>query len=138
MHKRDPAQPYYINKHSCFLLQYHMVLVTKYRHPVLVGPVQETVYSTISSIFSQKGLVLLEINGEPDHVHLLYEADPFTAPGTLVNIIKTKTSRYARKLYGKTLLRKYYWKPYFWSDSYFVTTVSENCLTVVRQYIQNQ
>ena len=70
-----------------------MVLVTKYRHPVLVGPVQETVYSTISSIFSQKGLVLLEINGEPDHVHLLYEADPFTAPGTLVNIIKTKKHR---------------------------------------------
>lgn len=22
---------YYINRHSCFLLQYHLVLVTKYR-----------------------------------------------------------------------------------------------------------
>ena len=104
----------------------------------MTGPVQETVYNTISNISGQKGLVLLEINGEPDHIHLLYEADLFTAPGTLVNIIKTKTSRYARKLYGKSLLRKYYWKPYFWSDSYFVTTVSENSLTVVRQYIQSQ
>lgn len=28
---------YYCNKHSCFLLQYHLVLVTKYRHKVIVG-----------------------------------------------------------------------------------------------------
>lgn len=25
---------YYVNQHSCFLLQYHLVLVTKYRKPV--------------------------------------------------------------------------------------------------------
>ncbi|MBQ7371569.1 MAG: transposase [Lachnospiraceae bacterium] len=31
-----------------------------------------------------------------------------------------------------------HWKPYFWSDSYFVTTVSENSLAVVREYIRNQ
>ena len=27
---------YYINNHSCFKLDYHLVLVTKYRHNVLV------------------------------------------------------------------------------------------------------
>lgn len=48
------------------------------------------------------------MNGEADHIHILFEADPFTAPGTLVNVIKTKTSRYARKQYGDTLLKKYY------------------------------
>ena len=32
---------YYVNQHSCFLLQYHLVLVTKYRHPVLSGPLDE-------------------------------------------------------------------------------------------------
>ena len=82
--------------------------------------------------------MILEMNGEADHVHVLFEADPFTAPGSLVNIVKTKTSRFARKEYGETVLKKYYWKPYFWSDSYFVTTVSENSLAVVRDYIRNQ
>ena len=38
------------------------------------------------------------------------EADSFTAPGSLANIVKTKTSRFARKEYGETVLRKYYWK----------------------------
>lgn len=28
---------YYKNRHSCFLLQYHLVLVTKYHKPVIRG-----------------------------------------------------------------------------------------------------
>lgn len=31
----DKKQNYYVNRHSCFLLSYHLVLVTKYRKPVL-------------------------------------------------------------------------------------------------------
>ena len=96
MYEKKKGQPYYTNRHSCFLLQYHMVLVTKYRHPVLTGGVKEIVYGTIRDIFREKGLVIMEMNGE------------------------------------------YYWKPYFWSDSYFVTTVSENSLAVVQDYIRNQ
>ena len=114
---------------------YHIVLVTKYRRPVLTGPVKDLVYRVIQDIFDEKKLVILEMNGEADHIHILFEADPFTAPGTLVNIIKTKTSRYARKEYGETFLKEYYWKPLFWSDSYFVTTVSENSLQMVQEYI---
>ena len=71
-------------------------------------------------------------------MHLLIETDPQTSPGEIVNVLKTQTSRRARKLYGDTILKEYYWKPYFWSDSYFVTTVSENTLEAVTKYIQNQ
>ena len=138
MYVKKKGQSYYTNRHSCYLLQYHMVLVTKYRHPVLTGGVKDVVYQTIRDIFREKGLVILEINGEADHVHILYEADPFTSPGELVNIVKTKSSRFARKNYGDTILKKYYWKPLFWSDSYFVATVSENSLTMVKEYIKNQ
>ena len=115
MYDKKKGQPYYTNRHSCFLLQYHMVLVTKHRHPVLTGGVKEIVYGTIRDIFREKGLVIMEMNGEADHA-----------------------SRFARKEYGETVLKKYYWKPYFWSDSYFVTTVSENSLAVVQDYIRNQ
>lgn len=138
MYRKKKGQSYYTNRHSCFLLQYHMVFVTKYRKPVLEGPVKALVYQTIRDICEEKGLTILELNGEQDHVHILYEADPFTSPRELANIIKTKTSRYARKAYGDTLLRQHYWKPLFWSDSYFVTTVSENSLQVVQEYIKNQ
>ena len=138
MYKKKRGQDYYTNRHSCFPLQYHLVLVTKYRKPVLKGEVKELVYQIIRDIFKEKGLVILELNGESDHIHILYEADPFTAPGTLANVVKTKTSRFARKKYGDTVLKDYYWKPLFWSDSYFVATVSENSLDNVRTYIKNQ
>ena len=138
MFKKVKGQSYYTNRHSCFLLQYHMVLVTKYRHPVLTGPVKALVYSIIRDIFKERGLKILEMNGEADHIHILFEADPFTAPGELVNVVKTKTARFARKYYADTLLKKYYWKPLFWSDSYFVCSVSENSLTNVKEYIKNQ
>ena len=120
------------------MLQYHLVLVTKYRKPVLFGPIKDLVYQTIQTICDEKGLVILEMNGEADHVHILFEADPFTCVGELVNVIKTKTSRFVRKQYGDTLLKPYYWKSLFWSDSYFVTSVSENSLTNIKTYIQNQ
>ena len=138
MYKRKKNQPYYTNRHSCFFLQYHLVLVTKDRKPILFGPIKDLVYQTIQTICDEKGLVILEMNGEADHVHILFEADPFTCVGELVNVIKTKTSRFARKQYGDTLLKPYYWKPLFWSDSYFVTSVSENSLTHIKTYIQNQ
>ena len=44
MYDKKKGQSYYTNRHSCFLLQYHMVLVTKYRHPVLTGGVRDVVY----------------------------------------------------------------------------------------------
>ena len=136
--KKKTGYEYYINRHSCFLLQYHIVLVTKYRHPVLTGDVKTAVYERINYVAESRGFNILELNGKLDHIHLLIEANPQTSPSELVNVIKTQTSRKARKLYGDTLLKKYYWKPYFWSDSYFIATVSENTLDVVKNYIKNQ
>lgn len=137
MYKKKKGQSYYTNRHSCFLLQYHLVLVTKYRNKVLQGNVKESVYKTIRNICEDKGCNILELNGECDHVHLLYEAGPELSPLEMVNVIKTKTARFARRDYPAEV-GKYYWKPYFWTDSYFITTVSENSLSVVREYIQNQ
>ena len=138
MYHKNRGQDYYTNRHSCFLLQYHMVLVTKYRHPVITGEVKDLLYDKVKSIFTERKLNILELNGEEDHIHILYEADPFTSPGELANVVKTQTSRSVRKAYGSTALKKWYWKPYFWSESYFVTTVGINSLENVKNYIINQ
>ena len=122
MRKKDNTD-YYINRHSCFLLQYHIVFVTKYRHPVLTDKVKDVVYERIHYVADQRGFHILEINGES---------------AELANVLKTQTARKARKLYGETILKKYYWKPYFWSDSYFISSVSENSLHTIKQYIRNQ
>lgn len=137
MYKKKPNQTYYTNRHSCFLLTYHLVLVTKFRHPVLTDGVKDTAYETIATILKEKGVHLISINGEADHVHVLFEAGPEVCLLDLVNVIKTKTARFARRDHA-AFLQKYYWKPYFWTDSYFVATVGSNTKSVLQEYINNQ
>ena len=133
--KKDTG--YYVNRHSCFLLTYHVVLVTKYRKPVLQGKVKELVYRIIRDILKERECTLKELNGELDHVHILFDAGPEVNLLDLVRVIKTKTSRFAR-IRCKEQVAKYYWKPVFWSDSYFITTVGENTKQVVQEYIKYQ
>ena len=39
---------YYVVRHSCFLLQYHLVLVTKYRRPAITGEVETVSYTHLT------------------------------------------------------------------------------------------
>ena len=137
MYKKKHNQSYYTNRHSCFLLTYHLVLVTKFRHPVLVDSVKDTVFNTVKTIFEEKGLNLLSVNNEADHIHILFEAGPEICLLDLVNIIKTKTARFARRDNAE-FLQKYYWKPYFWTDNYFVSTAGNATKSVVQEYVENQ
>lgn len=137
MYKKKFNQSYYTKRHSCFLLTYHLVLVTKFRHPVLNDEVKETVYDTVKAILKEKGLNLISINGKEDHIHILFEAGPEVQLLELINVIKTKTARFARRDHAE-FLSKYYWKPYFWTDSYFVSTVGNSTKRVIQEYIDNQ
>lgn len=128
---------YYKNQHSCFLLQYHLVLVTKYRHPVLQGEIEEYLVQYTRDYFKKQDLNILELNCSEDHIHILFEAVPQMNLSNFVNAYKTASSRMVRKNFGNEL-KQYYWKPYFWSLSYFVGSVSENILEAVKKYIQNQ
>ena len=125
------------NTHSVYLLQYHVVLVTKFRNPVLKGKVKESVYGTLKETLEMMNAHLLKINGEADHVHLLIETTPDVNLFTLMKTIKTRSARFARRDYPEEVA-KYYWKNFFWSNGYFISTVSENTLANVKKYIQNQ
>ena len=136
MRKKDNTD-YYIHRHSCFLLQYHIVFVTKFRHPVLVNGVRDAVYERIRYVADQRGFHILEINGEPDHVHLLFEVPPQVELSKLVNTLKTVSSRLIRKNHSE-YLKKYYWKPVFWSRSYCILTTGGVTIEIIEKYIKSQ
>ena len=133
--QRVLGENYYHNRHSCFVLTYHMVLVTKYRHPVLEGEIKDYVYDMIEDILMKHDCRMLAINGEADHVHIVCEAGPGEALVTIANVIKTQTAKWARIKYAEQV-EKYYRIPYFWSDSYFITTVSNTTRNTIDRYIQ--
>ena len=129
---------YHKNRHAVYLLQYHLVVVTKYRHPVIDGDVKDRQISLSHEIIEEhwKGEIL-EINTDHDHIHIQFEISPQTQLSKLINNYKTVTSRLIRKEFSEEL-RPYYEKPYFWSDTYFISSVSDTSRKTIEQYIQAQ
>ena len=126
------------NRHSCYMLEYHLVVVTKYRRKVLVDDVKEELISIVYDLFEDKWKTKVRaVNTDLDHIHILFSAPPQTKLSALVNNFKTVSSRLLRK-HHQEFLKSYYWKPVFWSDSYFIGAVSDVTDEIVELYIENQ
>jgi putative transposase len=80
---------------------------------------------------------LLEVNGEPDHVHLLVSLPPNLDLSNFVNNLKTTSSRLLRKEFAEHLAPVYR-KPVFWSRSYCIISCGGAPLSIIRQYIEQQ
>ena len=80
--------------------------------------------------------VLIEANGEDDHVHLLIEYPPKVALSTLVNSLKGVSSRRLRQLHPELAQR--YYQGVLWSPSYFAASCGEDPLSIIKQYVENQ
>lgn len=125
------------NCHSLYRLEYHLIIVTKYRKPCITEEMLEYLETESRRILAMQGVELLEMNGEADHVHLLISAPPQVCLANVINSLKSSTSRLVRKRYEK-YLSKFYWKPYFWNRSYLILSSGGAPIEVIRQYIQEQ
>ena len=108
------------NRHSIYNLKYHLVVITKYRHKCINKEILNDVNEIFKNLIEGKNGTVIEFNGEPDHIHLLFEVPPQVELAKLVNTLKTVSSRLIRKKHGE-YLKKYYWKPVFWSRSYCIS-----------------
>jgi putative transposase len=81
-------------------------------------------------------LIIKEINGEADHIHILISIPPQRSVGSVVGIIKASTARDLNKKFPH--LKQVYWGTQsIWSAGYFASTVGIN-EGIIRRYIQNQ
>lgn len=129
---------YNSNRHSIYKLQFHLVVVTKYRHKVINSNINERLKEITKDIFENRWkLKIIEIESESDHLHIAFESNPQTQLSKLVNNFKTVSSRLIRKEF-KGHIDKYYWKPFFWSPSYCLISVGGASIEIIREYIRNQ
>jgi putative transposase len=122
--------------HAVFKLCYHLVIITKYRRKILTPEMIEDIRELITNVLSKNSCNLLEINGEADHVHILFETLPTTELTKLINCIKTVSSRILRKKYQLQSLKRN--KNVLWSPSYFIASCGEVKIETLRKYIENQ
>ena len=62
--------------HTLWHCQYHIVWVPKYRYRILQGAVKEAAESGIRAICGFSGCEVVELNIQPDHVHLVVLIPP--------------------------------------------------------------
>jgi len=123
--------------HCIYNLNYHLVLVTKYRRKCITRSVLQRLEAIFEDLCHKWDCELLEFNGEADHVHLLVALNPKVQPSIFVNNLKTVSSRLLRKEFSERLAKVYH-QPVFWSRSYCILTCGGAPLSVINQYIEQQ
>jgi putative transposase len=114
-------------------LHVHLVFVTKYRRGVLRPDHLDLLRDAFTKVCSDFGAVLVECNGEDDHVHLLVEYPPTVAISGLVNSLKGVSSRRVRQQFQVRTHRDHLWSP-----SYLAASCGGPPLAIIRQYVENQ
>ncbi|BAZ67739.1 transposase [Fischerella sp. NIES-4106] len=125
------------SSHAVFCIHLHIVLVTKYRRKVITPEILTKLQAIFTDLCKQQKSILIEFNGEEDHVHLLINLSPDNHISEFVKVLKASSSRLIRKEF-KSHVDKYYWKPVFWSSSYFVNSSGGVSLDVLKKYIKQQ
>jgi len=124
------------NNHSVFSLNYHLVLVIKYRRKVIDDNISERAKEMFISLGEKYHISLIEWNHDMDHVHVLFKTHPKTELSKFINAYKSASSRILKKEFPQ--IRQKLWKEYFWSRSFCLLTTGGTPIDVVRKYIENQ
>ena len=125
------------NSHSSYLLQAHIIFVTKYREEKFTNEILEKMESLIHREMTKMKSALIEFNGEVDHVHMIVSYTPSLSVSRLVQVLKSVTGR-ELKLYFPELNQVAWRKNALWSASYFACSVGGAPIEVLKQYIEQQ
>jgi len=128
----------YIHKsHNVSVLLYHFVCPAKYRRVVFEEEVDTTLKDICLEISKRYEINFLEIGTDANHVHFLIQSVPTYSTTRIITIIKSITAREIFKLHPE--VKQILWGGEFWSDGYFVNTVSKfGNETTISKYVKEQ
>lgn len=132
----DTSSEIRTGRHCVFNLHVHLVFVAKYRRKVFRAEHLTALKEIFENICRDFEAVLVEMDGEDDHVHLLVNYPPKVSLSKLVNSLKGPSSRMMRSRYED--LAKRYWKGVLWSPSYFAASCGGAPISIIKQYIEQQ
>ena len=122
--------------HSIYECKYHIVFCPKYRYRIFKDEVAEYTKQQIYRLCQQKELVeVLDLNVQPDHVHLVVSIPPKYAVSDFMGYVKGKMAIRLFNRYEK--LGRKYWGRHLWSRGYCVSTIGLD-EEKVRKYVKWQ
>ena len=125
------------SSHAVFSLQYHLVLIIKYRRKALCDEaIRERLKNIVWDLSKQLDVEIIAQEPAEDHIHILFKAKPSTDLVKTVNSLKGVTARLLRKEHPQ--LKELLWGDSFWSDSYFLASTGQVSLDVLKKYVEEQ
>lgn len=129
-------QLYRKTSHTTFDLKYHIVWITKYRKPILVGKVAYRVRELIREICKTNNVEILRGHVSKDHIHIFISMPPQISVSKIAQYLKGKTSR--KLLQENALLRKRFWGNHLWGRGFFAASSGAITDEMIMEYIKNQ
>lgn len=129
-------QNYRKGSHTVYDLKYHLVWITKYRKPVMVGPVAEAVRTYLKQICQENDVQIVKGHVSKDHIHLFVSVPPSISISGLLQSLKGKSSR--KLLMNFKTLQKQFWGQHFWARGYFACSSGNITDEVIMKYIEDQ
>jgi putative transposase len=102
----------------------------------LTGAVKEACEGAINAICGFAGCEVVELNLQPDHVHLVVMIPPKVSISNLLGRLKGQTSMRLFHQF-RNLKKKPYWGNHFWAQGYCVDTVGLDA-DMIRKYVRYQ
>ena len=124
------------NNHSVFSLNYHLVMVTKYRRKVITDQISDRLKEIFTYIQPDYNITWKEWNHDKDHVHILFSAHPKSEITKFLNAYKSASSRLIKKEHPE--IRSQLWKDAFWSQSFCLISVGGVTMDILKAYIETQ
>lgn len=129
-------QHYRKTSHSVYDIKYHIVWITKYRKPVLVGELARRVRELLRQICKSHDVEIIKGHVSRNHIHLFVSVPPHLSVSILVKELKGKSSWKVMSEFKS--LSKQYWGRHFWGRGYFVASSGNVTDEVIMEYIKNQ
>ena len=124
------------NNHSVFSLNYHLIMVVKYRRKVINDTISNRLKEMFEYIGKMYHITLIEWNHDVDHVHVLFKGCPNTEISKFMNAYKSASSRLIKIEYPE--IKEKLWKEAFWSKSYCLISTGGVTIDVIKRYIETQ
>lgn len=123
--------------HSVSNMIYHFVCPAKYRRNVFEKNVDEELKKVCIEIENRYDIRFLEIGTDKNHVHFLIQSIPRLSAAQIIKVVKSITAKEIFKRCPE--VKEKLWGGQFWSDGYYVNTVSKNGTEkVITEYVRNQ
>lgn len=124
------------NNHSVFSLNYHLILVVKYRRKVIDDAISNYLRDIFERISPTYNITIVEWNHDIDHIHVLFKAEPNSELSKFINAYKSASSRLIKKEFPQ--IKNKLWKEFFWSRSFCLITTGGVSIEIIKKYIQSQ